>query len=81
MAERTFGQDAKTTLKSWGILRSEDLGLIIDGLVRKQFLNKQEGDTWRDFEAAFDMDGLLNEDDGAVRGHGESHSIAAEALR
>jgi uncharacterized repeat protein (TIGR04138 family) len=58
-AERTFGRDAKLTLKSWGILRSEDLGLIIDGLVRKQLLMKQEGDTWRDFESAFDIDDLF----------------------
>jgi uncharacterized repeat protein (TIGR04138 family) len=74
MAVKMFGQNAKTKLKSWGILRSEDLGLIIDGLVRKRLLKKQEGDTWRDFQAEFDIDRLFREGDGDGRGCGESHS-------
>ena len=58
-AIQSFGDDASSVLRSWNILRSEDVGIIIEGLVHECLLIAQDGDSLDHFQDQFDLDSLF----------------------
>ncbi len=62
-AEPQFGIQAKETFRSWGILRSEDVGSILDGLIRKRLIIRSDDDSWKDFDGTFDLERLFPNQD------------------
>ena len=47
-AVESFGDDAKGVLQSWNIVRSEDVGVIVEGLVSEGLLVAEDDDSLDD---------------------------------
>jgi uncharacterized repeat protein (TIGR04138 family) len=58
-ALEVFGPLARTVLKLWGVLRSEDFGAIVFHLVDAQMLSRQESDSPDDFARGYDFRNAL----------------------
>lgn len=51
-----YGLLARTVLRSWGIERTRDFGVLVFAMVEAGLLRKTEEDSIEDFDAAYDFD-------------------------
>jgi uncharacterized repeat protein (TIGR04138 family) len=56
-----FGMMARTVLRRWGILRTDDFGEIVFNLVKADLLKKTDDDCLADFHQVFDLDRALED--------------------
>lgn len=55
-AIKQFGPLSRTVLRSWNVVRTEDFGRIVFGLVEAGCLRKTDEDTIEDFQGIYDFD-------------------------
>lgn len=56
LAVERYGLLARTVLRKWGILRTEDFGAIVYALIDRGELRASEDDSIDDFRAVYDFD-------------------------
>jgi uncharacterized repeat protein (TIGR04138 family) len=61
MAVQRYGMLARTVLRKWGILRTEDFGAIVYTLIDRGELRSSEDDSLDHFRAVYDFDEAFRE--------------------
>lgn len=56
LALERYGQLARAVLNSWGIFTTDDLGMIVYGLIEAGAMSKTDTDRIEDFHSVFDFD-------------------------
>lgn len=51
-----YGPMAKTVLKHWGIVKTDDFGNIVFNMIHKKLLSKTEEDSIDDFKGVYDFE-------------------------